>query len=130
MRKGGLRSHLYSYVALLPVRDSPDRRSSQCLLVSSPRHFWPFLNYSRLKQLKSTTALVYLLHPRHSSIIERTRSVRNRTAGLPFSARVDQMVIASVLGSGWGVLCDGRSTAMADSGSDGERIRFCTPGRG
>src|SRR5216684_975010 len=91
MRKGGLRSHLYSYVALLPVRGAPDRRFSQCLLVSSPRHFWPFLNYSRLKQLKSTTALVYLLHPRHSSIIERTRSVRNRTAGLPFSARVDQM---------------------------------------
>src|SRR5712692_7386847 len=68
---GGLRRHIHSYAALLPIRDEPDRRPSQCHIVSTPRHFLAFLNYSRLNELKSTISQVYLLHPRHSARIER-----------------------------------------------------------
>ena len=42
---GGLSRSLHSYDALLPARDAPERRSSQCRLVSTARHFLAFLNF-------------------------------------------------------------------------------------
>src|ERR1700674_5719787 len=70
---------LHSYAALRPALAAPDLRSSQCNPVSTLRHFLAFLNYSRLNELKTTTPLVYLLEPRHSS--NRTGSFRSEPNG-------------------------------------------------